>query len=144
MTSMPASRRARAMIFAPRSWPSRPGLATTTRIFRAVVLMWRAQDGTCALAAVSGRLPDVERHAHPGVDGADDAVAAPGVRGRAVRALGLGRRVEPARAAGDRDVVRGRAGPLPDDRGAALDGDRAGAEEVVADLDGARGAEGGD
>src|SRR5918992_5636292 len=29
---MPASRRARAMIFAPRSWPSRPGLATTTRI----------------------------------------------------------------------------------------------------------------
>src|SRR5918994_6950151 len=36
MTSMPASRKARAMIFAPRSWPSRPGLATTTRILRAV------------------------------------------------------------------------------------------------------------
>src|SRR3954447_1819293 len=36
MTSMPASRRARAMIFAPRSWPSRPGLATTTRILRAM------------------------------------------------------------------------------------------------------------
>ena len=34
MTSMPASRSARAMIFAPRSWPSRPGFATTTRIFR--------------------------------------------------------------------------------------------------------------
>src|SRR5215218_10865353 len=34
MTSMPASRRARAMIFAPRSCPSRPGLATTTRILR--------------------------------------------------------------------------------------------------------------
>src|SRR4051812_19649646 len=32
MTSMPASRNARAMIFAPRSCPSRPGLATTTRI----------------------------------------------------------------------------------------------------------------
>src|SRR5204862_418321 len=31
---MPASRSARAMIFAPRSWPSRPGFATTTRIFR--------------------------------------------------------------------------------------------------------------
>src|SRR4051794_9255085 len=30
---MPASRRARAMIFAPRSWPSRPGFAITTRIF---------------------------------------------------------------------------------------------------------------
>src|SRR5919201_5106482 len=35
MTSMPASRSARAMIFAPRSWPSRPGFAITTRIFRA-------------------------------------------------------------------------------------------------------------
>src|SRR6266513_1355347 len=35
MTSIPASRRARAMIFAPRSWPSRPGFAMTTRIFRA-------------------------------------------------------------------------------------------------------------
>src|SRR5947209_7138825 len=32
MTSMPASRSARAMIFAPRSCPSKPGLATTTRI----------------------------------------------------------------------------------------------------------------
>src|SRR5687767_9755127 len=28
MTSIPASRSARAMIFAPRSWPSSPGLAT--------------------------------------------------------------------------------------------------------------------
>src|SRR5215211_144990 len=34
---MPASRSARAMIFAPRSWPSRPGFATTTRIFRVEV-----------------------------------------------------------------------------------------------------------
>src|SRR3954451_10668370 len=34
MTSIPASRSARAMIFAPRSCPSRPGLATTTRILR--------------------------------------------------------------------------------------------------------------
>src|SRR5947199_3535848 len=33
MTSIPASRRARAMIFAPRSCPSRPGFATSTRIF---------------------------------------------------------------------------------------------------------------
>src|SRR3954469_1800700 len=31
---MPASRSARAMIFAPRSWPSSPGLAMTTRILR--------------------------------------------------------------------------------------------------------------
>src|ERR1051325_9565114 len=33
MTSMPASRRARAITLAPRSCPSRPGLATNTRIF---------------------------------------------------------------------------------------------------------------
>src|SRR5579864_2526174 len=32
MTSMPASRNARAITLAPRSWPSSPGLATNTRI----------------------------------------------------------------------------------------------------------------
>jgi catechol 2,3-dioxygenase-like lactoylglutathione lyase family enzyme len=37
MTSMPASRNARAMIFAPRSCPSSPGFAITTLIFRATV-----------------------------------------------------------------------------------------------------------
>src|SRR3954470_20555361 len=37
MTSIPASRRARAMIFAPRSCPSSPGFAITTRIFRATM-----------------------------------------------------------------------------------------------------------
>src|SRR3954466_12097919 len=31
MTSMPASRKARATTFAPRSWPSRPGFAIRTR-----------------------------------------------------------------------------------------------------------------
>src|SRR5437764_13303551 len=36
---MPASRNARAMIFAPRSCPSRPGLATTTRIFFSVEVL---------------------------------------------------------------------------------------------------------
>src|SRR5208337_1828219 len=39
MTSMPASRRARATIFAPRSWPSRPGLATRTRILSSMNLI---------------------------------------------------------------------------------------------------------
>src|ERR671939_314795 len=34
---MPASRSVRAMIFAPRSCPSRPGLATTTRIRRLLI-----------------------------------------------------------------------------------------------------------
>src|SRR5487761_2065969 len=33
MTSQPPSRNARATTFAPRSWPSRPGLAMRTRIF---------------------------------------------------------------------------------------------------------------
>src|SRR5947208_14182586 len=33
MTSMPASRRARATTFAPRSCPSKPGFAIRTRIF---------------------------------------------------------------------------------------------------------------
>src|SRR5687767_12560568 len=39
MTSIPASRSALAMIFAPRSWPSRPGLATTTRVLGCVVAL---------------------------------------------------------------------------------------------------------
>src|SRR5947199_8546768 len=41
MTSIPASRSARAMIFAPRSWPSSPGLATTTLIFPGTVGQYR-------------------------------------------------------------------------------------------------------
>src|SRR4028118_485584 len=36
MTSIPASRRARAMILAPRSWPSSPTFATTTLIVRSI------------------------------------------------------------------------------------------------------------
>src|SRR5579862_7405593 len=41
MTSIPASRNARAMIFAPRSCPSRPAFAITTRIFCATVDQYR-------------------------------------------------------------------------------------------------------
>src|ERR1051325_3199266 len=37
MTSLPASRSARAMTFAPRSCPSSPGFATRTRIFLSVI-----------------------------------------------------------------------------------------------------------
>src|SRR5581483_10187997 len=37
MTSMPASRSARAMTLAPRSWPSRPGFAMTTLSFFAMM-----------------------------------------------------------------------------------------------------------
>src|SRR5918992_3751176 len=49
---MPASRKTRAMIFAPRSWPSRPGLATTTRI--------TSEDGCFGVGAVDAleRLDD--------------------------------------------------------------------------------------
>src|SRR6202521_3365546 len=36
MTSMPASRSARAITLAPRSCPSRPGLATSTRILESI------------------------------------------------------------------------------------------------------------
>src|SRR5919108_1562639 len=46
MTSIPASRSARAMILAPRSCPSSPGLATTTRILRV--------DAGAAMAAILG------------------------------------------------------------------------------------------
>ena len=53
MTSMPASRSARAMIFAPRSCPSRPGLATTTRILRAVAALTGGADATSAPPAGS-------------------------------------------------------------------------------------------
>src|SRR5438034_8514969 len=59
MTSMPASRRARAMIFAPRSCPSRPGLATTTRIFLFVAV---DMSGCAALGRRGlGRLIVLER-----------------------------------------------------------------------------------
>src|SRR5665213_2237891 len=51
MTSMPASRSARAMILAPRSWPSRPGLATTTRIFPLASAMSDLDDDGVALSA---------------------------------------------------------------------------------------------
>src|SRR5262249_7688913 len=43
MTSMPASRRARAITLAPRSCPSSPGLATRTRIFSATIVGIRTQ-----------------------------------------------------------------------------------------------------
>src|SRR5215831_5331389 len=39
MTSMPASRSARAMTLAPRSCPSSPGFAITTRSFRTSALL---------------------------------------------------------------------------------------------------------
>src|SRR4030067_2442126 len=39
MPPNPASRKARAIIFAPRSWPSSPGFPTRTRTFRSPFLL---------------------------------------------------------------------------------------------------------
>src|SRR4029434_4149565 len=51
MTSIPASRRARAITLAPRSWPSRPGLAMTTRVFRMPLISSGAHDEPCTAPA---------------------------------------------------------------------------------------------
>src|SRR5216684_2693441 len=45
MTSMPASRKARAIIFAPRSWPSSPGFAISTRIFFSIIRSYHCASG---------------------------------------------------------------------------------------------------
>src|ERR1700683_1708356 len=43
---MPASRKARAITLAPRSCPSRPGFATSTRIFVSAIANHLTTDGT--------------------------------------------------------------------------------------------------
>src|SRR4051795_4638203 len=113
MTSMPASRSARAMIFAPRSWPSRPGLATTTRIFLVDVLL------TAARKLMRTRMVS-PRHGGAGL--LAGGIAAGG-NGRNVAASGdraPGRRHAPAPPAGRRppdraDARRTRRRPGPAD-----------------------------
>src|SRR6266511_3147634 len=95
MTSIPPSRRARATIFAPRSCPSSPGLATTTRILRsAMALSLLVQQRPQPLAglhdgfAVAGHRLPVE--AFPVIGPARDQVQVEmgdGLEGR--RAVGL-------------------------------------------------------
>src|ERR1700728_3239492 len=51
MTSMPASRNERAMILAPRSCPSSPGFATTTRILRPATELIAESRLLCGAAA---------------------------------------------------------------------------------------------
>ena len=81
MTSMPASWRAAAITFAPRSWPSSPGLATSTRIFRSIKRFSRQffpgssarKFAVCSMCRGDGR-----RYPRKGADCNDDP-ASPGV-----------------------------------------------------------------
>src|SRR3989442_2179880 len=63
---MPASRSARAIIFAPRSWPSRPGLAISTRILFCIIGEYhyamefaKPRESVCQ-AVMAGRLSELE------------------------------------------------------------------------------------
>src|SRR5215211_931570 len=99
---MPASRSARAMIFAPRSWPSRPGFATTTRIFRVEVAA--AMRVILALGVLLGAVPPAAAAplrlgtsvSHPVVDSSGGRVLWQPDAG-SIRALDLGA-AKPARA----------------------------------------------
>src|SRR4051812_30548111 len=138
MTSIPASRSARAMIFAPRSCPSRPGLATTTRIFWLVLGadIGRGRRDSMRRETTTGprRAPRARRWSQPAlrhpdrhghrrlVDVADDGVRAGPREAARRRALRLHARDRPAlRALRDADVVRQVARPLELDGVAALD-----------------------
>src|SRR5439155_26544960 len=108
MTSIPASRSARAMIFAPRSWPSSPGLATTTRIFRVCVLFTAAADvmAPAAAAGLSSALA---------LGGAGRPARQLAVRGRLVAEERRPRRAAPRGACriGARRQAVGAAGAAP-------------------------------
>src|SRR3954454_24119031 len=140
---MPASRSARAMILAPRSCPSRPGFATTTRILRLP-----ACEPAAEVSAVPSTAPrllhnDLLAHlhrVHEAVDGPRALLPEPVLEVARPR---LARRAPAAVVLGDRvPVLRA---PLPVHDRALLDRDLAPVEEVVgevSDLDGriARGA----
>src|ERR687896_65313 len=100
---MPASRSARAMIFAPRSCPSRPGLATTTRILR--VFTWRRLSGGGGPPAQ----PGAERERHQAQHGQAAGVD-PGGRKRGARAVAGG---GPVVRGGAALVARGVAAAAP-------------------------------
>src|SRR2546428_11495077 len=77
MTSMPASRRARATTFAPRSCPSKPGFAIRTRIFLGI--------GTTSVK--ERLLPGAEDLAHHVADFAEGRLRAHGVEDERQRFL---------------------------------------------------------
>src|SRR3954471_9595758 len=86
MTSMPASRSARATTFAPRSCPSKPGLATTTRMRPAGLATVPPEDGEGS----DGRVRGDERA------GSADGLAEPAARRRQPdRRAGSGSRPRP-------------------------------------------------
>src|ERR1700760_234642 len=115
MTSIPASRSARAMIFAPRSCPSRPGLATTTRIFFSEAVLaiggprvYRSHSGadgrwppTRLGIPTASELTDDDRHRHALVQRAVEVVGAAAGERMAERAPDLGPRAELRRPALD-------------------------------------------
>src|SRR4051812_4239447 len=140
---MPASRSARAMIFAPRSWPSRPGFATTTRILRLPACEPAAE--VSAVPSTGPRLLHNDLLAH--LHGVHDAVDGP----RALLPEPVPEVARPRLALGApaavvlRDRVPVPRAPPPVHDRALLDRDLAPVEEVVgevSDLDGrlARGA----
>src|SRR5436305_14823717 len=69
---MPASRRVRAMILAPRSCPSKPGFATTTRIGRLISMrVYPGRAGPGATRLLAGQLGNVCAGQAAGAGGAD-------------------------------------------------------------------------
>src|SRR3954452_22859557 len=112
MTSIPASRSARAMIFAPRSCPSRPGLATTTRIFLFVAV---DMSGAPPLGGEGlGRLIVLERDDARGTcphaalaqaSVADRSQQAPVGAGGGLLAAAVEQQVEPGAGGADRHVA---------------------------------------
>src|SRR5216683_2925930 len=78
MTCRPASRSARAMIFAPRSWPSSPGFAISTRIFFCIISRYPYSPGfaipgpsVCQTVA-AGRVGELEVSVPPWFDRFDE------------------------------------------------------------------------
>src|SRR5438105_12443797 len=65
---MPASRSARATILAPRSWPSRPAFATTTRILRSMRGSLRRSEDRRLAPDAPDPAKGVAHLAHGGVD----------------------------------------------------------------------------
>src|SRR3954447_8591341 len=125
MTSMPASRRARAMILAPRSCPSKPGLATTTRILPLDAASTAGRDPTPQPAADDVppvvRLRDLDDGLHRrGMHLADDLEGAALAEPVAV-GLALPRNRVPGGEARALHVVGLAVGPDPLDRPALPD-----------------------